>query len=382
MSSSSSPAMASLPLSPQALTAVILSILILPRDEPTPHEENVAVLEELGLRRLTPLPMSAVQAGMGPSFDLSSLPLFSTPAIRDLFNDADRFFATALLSPAEFYLLHWRLQPSLVSSRSHSQSTSPHLHLRVTALNTADQLLMWLLHIADEGDKTLALLFGEVHITTVRNIIDHVTWCVNTDLEGYIQWPTAEERKLLHGSFAVWDTAVAIIDGTHCEISEPTYDERVYYSGYKHKHTQNYLVCVNSLGVILHVEGPFPGRRNDRGVYNSSEIGKHPEQFFSEGERLLADGGFVGGGPLLVPIHSTIIDKATKEETKEVLREINQEVSDDRVLVEDVLGWIKARAHVLDHRYTRARETQAQIFYATCRLHNFVRLHRIAYRKK
>ena len=374
--------MSSLDLNPETLFALVLPVLLACDVQPTEHEQNVAVLESRGLRHLTPLSMSAVQEVVGPSFDPSSLPPSSVPAIQDLFADPEQFFAVTLLSPAEFALLHWRLKPSIISSRTHSHSTSPHLHPRATRLNTADQLLMWILHIADEGNKTLSLLFGNLPLSTLSRTVSHITWCVNTELGTYIQWPTAEERKTLHGFFSIWDTAVAILDGTHCEISKPTYDQRVYYSGYKHKHTQNFLVCVDFLGVIIHVEGPFAGRGNDRGVYNSSEIGRHPERFFSEGERLLADGGFVGGGPLLVPIHGTVIDKTSTEEGKAVLREINQEVSDNRVLVEDVFGWIKGRAHVLDHRYRGRREAQAEVFYASCRLHNFVRLHRIAGRRK
>jgi len=133
------------------------------------------------------------------------------------------------------------------------------------------------------------------------------------------------------------------------------------------------------LGVILKVEGPFPGRHNDRACYNQSEMGQHPEQFLSEGERILADGGFIGGGPLLVPIHQTVIQKEANEERKERMQEANEEIKDNRMLVEDVFGWLKARAKRLGHRYGRARERQAEEFTAACRVHNFVRRGRISH---
>jgi hypothetical protein len=123
-----------------------------------------------------------------------------------------------------------------------------------TKLNTMEQLLVWLLYIADNGVKALKLIFGPLHRTTIIRIADHVSHCINTEFEDLIAWPTAEERKCLYGMLSICDTAVAVLDATHCQIREPTDDERVYYSGYKHKHTQNYLVCVNVLGIVIHAK--------------------------------------------------------------------------------------------------------------------------------
>jgi hypothetical protein len=248
-----------------------------------------------------------------------------------------------------------------------------------TKLNTVEQLLLWLMYIGGSNTKSLRLIFGHLHASSIFRITDHISYCINIELDELIAWPTEEERKATHGMFSIWDKAVAVLDGTHCEIREPTYDERVYYSGYKHKHTQNYLVCVNVLGVIIKVEGPWPGRQNDRAVYNQCSLALHPEQYFSEGERVLADGGFVGGSPLIVPIHSTVMAKMQNEETKEEMKEINREFTSNRLLVEDVFSWLKARAHVLDSRFKRKREHQPEAFYAACRLHNFVRVQRIHY---
>ena len=77
------------------------------------------------------------------------------------------------------------------------------------------------------------------------------------------------------------------------------------------------------------MEGPFAGRMNDRACYDSSELGQHYERFLSEGERILADGGFVGGHPLLVPIHQTVIQRQEDEERKERMQAVNEEVKDN-----------------------------------------------------
>ena len=83
-----------------------------------------------------------------------------------------------------------------------------------------------------------------------------------------------------------------------------------------------------------------------------------------------------------MPIHSSVFDMTDNKDTKGVLQLLNKEFTDNRVLVEDVFGWIKARAHVLDSRFKRAREKQGEAFYAACRLHNYLRIHRMSHAMK
>ena len=85
---------------------------------------------------------------------------------------------------------------------------------------------------------------------------------------------------------------VAVLDGTHCPIQAPSQLNNLYYSGYKCKHTQNYLVCVNYMGMILCVDGPHVGRANDRQDYKQSELFNNHSEFVSDDEYILADGGF------------------------------------------------------------------------------------------
>jgi len=91
----------------------------------------------------------------------------------------------------------------------------------------------------------------------------------------------------------------------------------------------------------------------------------------------LADGGFIGGHPLLVPIHQTVIQREEDPERREKMEEVNEEVKDNRMLVEDVFAWLKARGKRLGFRFGRAPERQAEEFTATCRVHNFIRRNRI-----
>jgi hypothetical protein len=248
-----------------------------------------------------------------------------------------------------------------------------------TILSSAEQLLLWLFHISGERVKSLSLHFRHVNSSTILRYSDHVSWCVNTVFGDLISWPTAEQRECLYDMMSMCEKAVAVLDGTHCPIEKPEGLNSLYYSGYKCKHTQNYLCCVDVLGVIVYVEGPFPGHMNDRTVYLQSELHTNPSKLLSEGEMILADGGFIGGDSLLVPIHSAVMEKMQEEKVKDVMEELNDEFTSNRIIVEDVFGWLKGRAHVLNEVYGRHRDRQAEVFYAACRLHNFVRITRIEY---
>ena len=283
------------------------------------------------------------------------------------------------MSLAEFTLLHTYLHDSLLQTRTHRKTESPHLHPMPTHLTTSDQLLLWLFHLAADRTSQLALYFGHLHPSTILRYIDHVSYCINDVLATSISWPTASERLLLHGMMSVNGSAVAVLDGTHCQVQAPSEYNNTYYSGYKHKHTQNYLVCVNYMGMILSVDGPHPGRMNDRAVYNLSDLCLNPGKYLSGDEVILADGGFIGGPGLSVPIHMDTYNRATDESTRRVMMEFNNEFTANRLIVEDVFGWLKSRACVLDKAYARDLDKQADIFNAACKLHNFARMIRIDY---
>ena len=198
-------------------------------------------------------------------------------------------------------------------------------------------------------------------------------------MEDLIAWPTAEERRDLYGWVGVCDTAIAFLDGTHLPVRKPTKESSAYWSTYKQKYTQNYLVCVSPFALITYVDGPFPGQGNDRGAFNQCTLASDYGQFVSEGEVIVADGGFTGGPQLLVPLHSDTITHAASEEEKVEMLRFNDELSESRVLVEDVFGWLKAAARILEGRYRRKKESQAPVFRALCCVYNYTRMMRIEY---
>ena len=202
---------------------------------------------------------------------------------------------------------------------------------------------------------------------------------MNEMLDECIAWPSPEERQSLYGMMSVHQHAIAVLDGTHCRLQAPKDCNNLFFSGYKHMHTQNYLVCVDYLGMVRYVEGPWEGRPNDRACYNECKLNTQQAEFVSGDEKILADGGFVGGPGLLVPIHQDTYSQPLTERARQGMMNYNEEFTANRLIVEDVFGWLKERACVLNSAWARHREKQETVFYAACKLHNFTRMIRIDY---
>jgi hypothetical protein len=337
------------------------------------------ILTDHGMRKPTPIPVSLNHPTRFQVDYRSLLDLTSHTGLKSVLADEDKFFDKHRLTVTEFLLLLSCVKPAIERTREKSTVASHHSSHAHTKLNAGEQLLLWLYWTSGCPLSLVTDLFGNLHETTLYRMVDHVTLCINSVLGDTVQWPTAEERRGLYGYLSVCDKAVAILDGTHCEIKKPTENQRMFHSGHKHKHTQNYLVCVNAFAHIIYVDGPYPGRANDRGLFNQCSLACRPTDFVSEGEVILADGGFIGGEPLLAPVHSDIIMHAESEEEKEMLLDFNDELSEGRVLVEDVFSWLKARAWILSVRFPRKRERQGDVFFATCCMYNFIRMLRMEY---
>lgn len=355
-------------------------IVLFDDDDPkTTHEMIHRIKTELGITQLTKnnifleekLSKSITHSG------LDSLPVGSATYM--LSRNPSRFYQQVRLLPSEFWTFYVELkaaieQPRTVHSKNFSgQNRRERIKSGTSrALHSADELLLWFFHSDGVSASALELLFGSIHRTTVCDIADHVTECLNSVYSTEIQWPDEEERKSLRGLFAVDENAVALLDGTHCEIEAPedleTNDE--YYSGYKKTTTQSYLVWADALGFILKIEGPFPGRMSDRGTYSNSEFARLDSTLLSREETVIADGGFQGDGQFTMPARMKMINSDELESMKEALIFYNLAVADDRSAIEHKIHFIKDRARVLKTKYNRGLQRQGNLFYAAGRLLN------------
>ncbi|XP_049269973.1 uncharacterized protein LOC125757829 [Rhipicephalus sanguineus] len=87
----------------------------------------------------------------------------------------------------------------------------------------------------------------------------------------------------------------AFIDGTARPICRPKRNQEQYYSGHKRCHCVKYqsVMCPNS--IICQLDGPYPGRRHDAGILESSGL-------YSKLERLVKDDDFVVYGDPAYPL--------------------------------------------------------------------------------
>lgn len=138
---------------------------------------------------------------------------------------------------------------------------------------------------------------------------------------------------------------------------------------------------------------PFAGKANDRSVFTNLSAflsvaeqlvikhGEEEETVVEHGERIIADGGFFGPGPVLCPYkYDVYIREKTKGTTPEEKQDIattiltyNEELTLNRSAVENSVHLIKSRAQILQGQYSRSRECQTQLFYAAARLVNRIR---------
>jgi len=345
------------------------------RETRSTHEQHVAFMEAIHIRHLKPIPNTFLpQSRLSPSFPPPAV-RFTNPAHTSLANDEKEFFRATHLSFTEFTLLHTYLHNSLLRSRKHSDTIPNH----PTRLTTTDQLLLWLFYLCGDRTSQLIMHFDYLSASTIFRYIDHVSWCMNDILDECIRWPTPEERRSLYGMMSVHEHAIAVLDGTHCRLQAPGEYNNIFFSGYKHMHSQNYLVCVDYMGMITYVQGPYQGRPNDRDCYNNCLLSEKSAEYLSEDEQILADGGFVGGPGLLVPIHKDTYNQPMDEDARQGMMNYNKEFTANRLIVEDVFGWLKERACVLNTAWARRVNKQGPVFKAACKLHNFIRMMRIDY---
>lgn len=367
-------------LTPDKLKQVLALIPFVLDDHLSPHQLNIQTLNDMNLINLQSVPDLTAPLNLGSAQSSSVISSINIPQLRQLFSDPVKFYQHTRFTVTEFTQLHSQLEERLRLTRrtknSHSHQSK---HMVRVKLTIAEQLFLWTMSINGTRITDLELIFAHLSYMTISRYCDHVTDVINSCFAHYIKWPSPEERRASYGMFSVHDKIIAVLDGTHCEIERPLHNEQSFWSGHKHLHTQNYLVAVNPLGVIIFVSQPYPGSWNDRGCYNISRIATHPSQFVSDGELILADGGFMGGYPLMVPLHKSIIDETKTTAERNEMLDHNIELSENRILVEDSFSWLKHTARVLEQRFTRERHTQGQIFHAACCWYNALRLLRIDY---
>jgi hypothetical protein len=350
---------------------------------------SISAMHPHDLRRLAYSRMTALHANINHEYMYNACPsswdeilppyIPSTTLVAKVWSFPRRFYEMTRLSPSEFAHVYLKLSSAIMSSRRSVRSdgdlTSANTFTRV---HPADQLLVWLLISDGASPAVLAFFFGDLDRRTIERYWEHVTYAINRTFESELYWPSAEERAQTHGLFACCPTAIAVMDGTHCQIRVPTRDQTKFYSGYKKYHSQNYLLAVDAFDYVLYASDPFPGRSNDRGAFNTTEFVRDDCTLVSPGECIIVDGGFPGRGPLLQPYTKPQMDAAESDERRRQMAIQNENLTLDRVLVEHCIHTLKSRAQSLIGRFPGARERQALLFRSAVLFQNRIHCLRIS----
>lgn len=103
------------------------------------------------------------------------------------------------------------------------------------------------------------------------------------------------------------DNCWAFLDGTHVRVCRPGEDQEELYTGQKKCHTIKFQAVTTPDGIIVHLGGPFSGRRHDARILTMSKLLSFlAEHSVGLNGRLLViygDEGYSRRAPVLAPFH-------------------------------------------------------------------------------
>ena len=131
----------------------------------------------------------------------------------------------------------------------------------------------------------------------------HILKAINEVLKDEVKWPSAEERQEHYQSYnGIFTGVVGILDiwEHYYKKSKDPDEERRTFSGKANTNTKKTIGIIDKKGYFIYYKTNLDGRPNDRETWTSSELYMDAGKFFSDGERVAADGGFQGDGPQVI----------------------------------------------------------------------------------
>jgi hypothetical protein len=302
-------------------------------------------------------------------------------------HNGDLFYRLTALQPVEYIQLVQLLEPLYTTTSVRNPNFSEEIELNrrnypasicSRKLDCANALLLYIISLDGVDFSVLASMFDLESVSSVFHYLELMGQLVKTKLEGELKWPDAYERKQLYGLMPTYEKAIGVLDGTHCRIKVPLeWDaEDSYFSYYKNYHTQSYLLISDAYGFVIYLDGPFAGKRVDQETSSNCELIVNQQNFFSAGERVLADGGFRGIARFLIPYRANEI--ANEPAEAEGMKAYNATLGNTRARIEHCIHRLKARANSLIDRYNRDKSRQKLTVLNATLLHNWARRVRIS----
>lgn len=249
--------------------------------------------------------------------------------------DEERFRSFARMDRSSFsYILGLIQNDTVFQNQSYTANQAP----------VESQLLLALYKLGHNGTgsgyRKQASHFGvsEGHVfkTTMR-----VVQAICRLESRFVSWPTGtQRRKESHqndereGFFG----AVGKMDGTDIVLN---YEPRGIFKGEhfynrKGRYALDLMAICNCRKEFTYYLAGWPNSQHDASIFGHSNISKHPEQYFTEGEYLLADSAYPSTEWVVPPF------KAPHNRQK-VVERFNRKLSNVRIDIEHAFGMLKGR---------------------------------------
>lgn len=165
-----------------------------------------------------------------------------------------------------------------------------------------------------------------------------------------VRWPLPEERTLMqarlrrdpgeHG-WGIFQKCIGVLDGTllpfKIQPAEPTVSIDFFSRRKQRYGLQATVVCDDQLQILLFTCN-HPGSVHDARAWRNLDVYQHPDQYFRHGEYLLADSAYELNNWCVTPYK-----KPRLNELVQIQRAFNARLSALQVVVEHVIGVLKAR---------------------------------------
>eukprot|EP01035_Chromulina_nebulosa_P017634 gene17634-23212_t len=153
----------------------------------------------------------------------------------------------------------------------------------------------------------------------------------------WCSWPKANEREAISNRFKNklgLSGAVGILDGTLVHFSQkPAVKGDDHRTG-KNRYSINVQLLCDDLGKIIYYQVGWPGSVSDYTAFSSSQIESTPQQYFTNGEYLLADCNYNLNSYTITPYTQPLAAQH---------KVFNDHLSSARVNIEQVKGVWKSR---------------------------------------
>jgi hypothetical protein len=173
------------------------------------------------------------------------------------------------------------------------------------ALSLLLRRLTWSLRYSD-----LSLEFGYDDSSISHHVNHLLLLLVSRYAHQLALWHGVTRQRVVQYEQAIHQYSPAIrtiwcfLDGTLREIAKPVRHETICYSGYKRVHGFNYQSLVAPDGLIVSLHGPYPGSRNDMGVWHASDLAHTLPDYVVQGNttyHIFGDKAYAGQPLIMTP---------------------------------------------------------------------------------